>query len=92
MSSFAKVREKEEDKNSEKTEESSENVSTERTVTKYRQHRGIRIMDKENAATNVRRRSGSSASGRSKSASARRKTQTRRKTSGTGVKLPEVLI
>lgn len=40
-------------------------------------------MDKENAATNVRRRSGSSASGRSKSASARRKTQTRRKTSGT---------
>ena len=40
-------------------------------------------MDKENAATNVRRRSGSSASGRSKSASARRKTQTRRKASGT---------
>ena len=40
-------------------------------------------MDKENAATNVRRRSGSSASGRSKSTSARRKTQTRRKTSGT---------
>ena len=40
-------------------------------------------MDKENAATNVRRRSGSSASVRSKSASARRKTQTRRKTSGT---------
>ncbi len=51
-------------------------------------------MDKENAATNVRRRSGSSASGRSKSASARRKTQTRRKTSAKepGVKLPEVLI
>lgn len=40
-------------------------------------------MDKENAATNVRRRSGSSTSGRSKSASARRKTQTRRKASGT---------
>ena len=40
-------------------------------------------MDKENAATNVRRRSGSSASGRAKSTAARRKPQTRRKTSGT---------
>lgn len=39
-------------------------------------------MDKENAATNVRRRSGTTSAARAKSAAARRKTQTRRRTSG----------
>ena len=40
-------------------------------------------MDKENAATNVSRRSGTSSARRAKSTAARRKPQTRRKTSGT---------
>ena len=49
-------------------------------------------MDKENAATNVRRRSGSSASGRQNPHQQEEKRRPDVKLQEPGVKLPEVLI